>query len=201
MNNSHMLSLIERKLTNEDRKIWLRQQKPPTLKCLMEWLSQELQTRIRATASIREGRSDSKPRQGAFIHHLTQEDKGSDGRKPDFKCWLCKSNDHWIDKCQKVVKMSQQERYELMKENRACFSCLKRAGKEHRMTTCRRRKKCDRCSSFHHPLLHSTIKIQNLPWMLQAPDRVKLFCQFLQSRFVVQREQSLETVYWTRVLR
>eukprot|EP00057_Strongylocentrotus_purpuratus_P004826 XP_003729535.1 PREDICTED: uncharacterized protein LOC100892047 [Strongylocentrotus purpuratus] len=160
MNNSHMLSLIERKLTNEDRKIWLRQQKSPTLKCLMEWLSQELQTRIRATASIREGRSDSKPRQGAFIHHLTQEDKGNEGRKPDFKCWLCKSNDHWVDKCQKVVKMSQQERYELMKENRACFSCLKRAGKEHRMTTCRRRKKCDRCSSFHHPLLHSTIKIQ-----------------------------------------
>eukprot|EP00057_Strongylocentrotus_purpuratus_P011425 XP_011665899.1 PREDICTED: uncharacterized protein LOC105439066 [Strongylocentrotus purpuratus] len=119
MNNSHMLSLIERKLTNEDRKIWLRQQKSPTFKCLMEWLSQELQTRIRATASIREGRSDSKPRQGAFIHHLTQEDKGNEGRKPDFKCWLCKSNDHWVDKCQKVVKMSQEERYELMKENRA----------------------------------------------------------------------------------
>ena len=156
MNNSHMLALIERKLTNEDRKIWLRQQSSPSLKCLMEWMSQELKTRIRASAPIRDGRSEGRSSHGASVHHMARENKGNETRKQDFKCWLCKCNDHWIDKCQKILQMNQRERYELMKENRACFSCLKRAGKDHRMTTCRRRKKCDRCSSFHHPLLHST---------------------------------------------
>ena len=158
MNNSHMLALIEKKLTSEDRKIWLRQQSSPSLKCLMEWMSQEMKTRIRASAPIRDGRSDGRSTHGASVHHMTRENKGIGTPKQDFKCWLCKSNDHWIDQCPKIVKMTQPERYELMKGNRACFSCLKRAGKEHRMTTCRRRKKCDRCSSFHHPLLHSTFR-------------------------------------------
>ncbi|XP_063959312.1 uncharacterized protein LOC135154982 [Lytechinus pictus] len=159
MNNSHMLALIERKLTNEDRKIWLRLQRSPTLKGLMDWMSEELQTRIRATASIREGRSDNRTKQGASIHQVMNQDKGNDVvRKQDFKCWHCKSNDHWIDKCQMIIRMSQPERYDLMKANRACFSCLKRASKEHRMTTCRRRRKCDQCPSYHHPLLHSTIE-------------------------------------------
>ena len=51
-----------------------------------------------------------------------------------------------------------------MKENYACFSCLKKAGRGHRMSTCQRRRQCseksneERCRYFHHPLLHTDDK-------------------------------------------
>ena len=57
--------------------------------------------------------------------------------------------------------MSQQERRQQMMQNHACFSCLKKAGRDHRAATCRRRRPCTErtwgvpCHSFHHSLLHA----------------------------------------------
>ncbi|XP_041469930.1 uncharacterized protein LOC121419541 [Lytechinus variegatus] len=117
----------------------------------------ELNTRISASAPLRDSRSST-------IGHISQDD-GSNERKPDFKCWLCETSDHWIDQCKKVLSKTQEERFQLMKDNRACFSCLKRAGKDHNMGTCKRRKRCnevintgEQCSSYHHPLLHKQIE-------------------------------------------
>ncbi|XP_063959833.1 uncharacterized protein LOC129259266 [Lytechinus pictus] len=161
MDNNHMLSLIERKLSSDDRKLWLRfidrERTDASLHALLYWMELELKTRIRASAPLRDSRSST-------IGHISQDD-GSNERKPDFKCWLCETSDHWIDQCKKVLSKTQEERYQLMKDNRACFSCLKRAGKDHNMKTCRRRKRCnevintgEQCSSYHHPLLHRQIQ-------------------------------------------
>ena len=51
-----------------------------------------------------------------------------------------------------------------MKENHACFSCLKRAGKDHMSTNCSRRRQCPEksngspCPYYHHPLSHGAIQ-------------------------------------------
>ena len=52
--------------------------------------------------------------------------------------------------------MSAPDRLKLMKDNNACYSCLKKAGRDHRMSNCRRRKECteNQCRFYHHPLLH-----------------------------------------------
>ncbi|XP_041467150.1 uncharacterized protein LOC121417494 [Lytechinus variegatus] len=161
MDNNHMISLIERKLSSDDRKLWLRfidrERTDASLHALLYWMELELKTRIRASAPLRDSRSST-------IGHISQDD-GSNERKPDFKCWLCETSDHWIDQCKKVLSKTQEERFQLMKDNRACFSCLKRAGKDHNMGTCKRRKRCnevintgEQCSSYHHPLLHKQIE-------------------------------------------
>ncbi|XP_041467176.1 uncharacterized protein LOC121417521 [Lytechinus variegatus] len=161
MDNNHMISLIERKLSSDDRKLWLRfidrERTDASLHALLYWMELELKTRVRASAPLRDSRSST-------IGHLAKND-GITERKPDFKCWLCKTSDHWVDQCKKVLSKSQEERFQLMKENRACFSCLKRAGKDHNLKTCKRRKRCnekintgEQCSSYHHPLLHRQIQ-------------------------------------------
>ena len=76
-----------------------------------------------------------------------------------FKCWLCKSSTHWIDQCHEFKMMSPDERM-AGKDNHACFSCLKKAGRAHNTSNCSRRKQCTekqddtQCKYYHHPLLH-----------------------------------------------
>ena len=51
-----------------------------------------------------------------------------------------------------------------MKENHACLSCLKRAGRDHRSKNCSRGRQCtensngSQCPCYHHPLLHGAIQ-------------------------------------------
>ncbi|XP_028397206.1 uncharacterized protein LOC114521015 [Dendronephthya gigantea] len=57
--------------------------------------------------------------------------------------------------------MKPEERLKAVKENHACFSCLKRAGRDHKASNCSRRKQCEQkvndvqCKYYHHVLLHS----------------------------------------------
>jgi hypothetical protein len=56
--------------------------------------------------------------------------------------------------------MSPEERLKTVRENHACFSCLKKAGRDHRASNCSRRKQCTQkisgvqCKYYHHVLLH-----------------------------------------------
>lgn len=56
--------------------------------------------------------------------------------------------------------MTLENRMKLIKENRACFSCLKKTSKNHKAANCSRRRQCtvtvngQQCKSFHHPMLH-----------------------------------------------
>ena len=128
-----------------------------SLSILLDWMNTEMRSRMRAIAPVRctSSSNSSKPR--ASIHHVKSP------QQPEYtfyRCWLCESNTHWIDQCQKLISMTQPERLKLMKDHHACFSCLKRAGRDHRMTNCKRKKQCsemtggNQCRYFHHPLLH-----------------------------------------------
>ena len=84
------------------------------------------------------------------------------------KCWICKSNDHWPDQCKKFLDMKVEDRYELTKDNHACFSCLKIAGRNHRLSNCTRKRVCGEsigdvpCDRFHHKLLHLKKNVGNV---------------------------------------
>ena len=56
--------------------------------------------------------------------------------------------------------MTPNERWKVVREQRACFSCLKRS-KGHTAVNCTQRKECgqangngDNCKKYHHKLLH-----------------------------------------------
>ncbi|XP_030845028.1 uncharacterized protein LOC115918187 [Strongylocentrotus purpuratus] len=165
MDNPQVLATIEKKLHIEDKKVWFRhlntKDSEASVSMLIDWMTGEMTARIRATAPIRAAKTSQQ------IHHIKTEER--DTTRPDTtrqdttfrtklppKCWICQTDTHWVDQCQKLITMTQPERLKLMKENKACFSCLKKAGKDHRMSNCRRKRQCSegQCRYFHHPLLH-----------------------------------------------
>ena len=78
------------------------------------------------------------------------------------KCWFCSSFNHWPDQCEKFAAKSLDERIDAAKNNHVCFSCLKKAGRDHRQANCSRRRQCTKsesgkqCTFYHHPLLHKS---------------------------------------------
>ena len=160
MDNSHMLSIIEQKMCADDRKVWARdlekEKKLATLNALLTWMSSEMKSRMRATAPIR---TSSTPHRRSV--HYVRIDANND-KSLKHKCWLCKISTHWPDQCQKFAALSIDDRIKQTKANHVCFSCLKRAGREHRMDNCSRRRQCtnaengERCSHTHHLLLHKS---------------------------------------------
>ncbi|XP_041467432.1 uncharacterized protein LOC121417765 [Lytechinus variegatus] len=122
---------------------------------------------MRASAPLRsQMQSEGK---SANVHHLSYKEKSKpdhsdryheeqprDRAQRQHRCWHCKTDEHWVDQCKRIISMAAPERLKFFKENRCCFSCLKKAGKNHYMTNFRRRQKCSEqgCTYYHHPLLH-----------------------------------------------
>ena len=83
--------------------------------------------------------------------------------------YVCKGN-HYVNLCSRFLAMTPGERWKIVKEQRGCFSCLKR-GKGYTSSTCSRRKLCGKkcpdgsmCRKPHQELLHE----QESPTPLQA---------------------------------
>ena len=160
MDNSHMLSIIEQKMSTDDRKVWSRDLerdgKKVTLQGLMDWMTVEMKSRMRATAPLRTGSSTQRS-----VNHFLG-DASNKGNATWHKCWMCRNSAHWPDQCHKFAALSIDERIKIAKENHVCFGCLKRAGRQHRMENCTRRQRCTKqengtqCEHFHHPLLHKS---------------------------------------------
>ncbi|KAJ8018338.1 hypothetical protein HOLleu_43725 [Holothuria leucospilota] len=113
-----------------------------------------MKSRMRATAPVR---CDSN-KSGYAVHYAGNGN--TEALKTFHKCWICETSTHWVDECKKLAAMSYSQRMEKIKDYHACFCCLKKAGKSHRMANCKRRKQCTemingkQCTYFHHPLLH-----------------------------------------------
>ncbi|XP_068697577.1 uncharacterized protein [Montipora foliosa] len=120
----------------------------------MTWMTTEMKSRMRATAPLRTRSTH---------HAVSYVTKGNEERSKvsTFKC-----STHWPDQCLKFAALSLDERLNAAKENHACFSCLKRAGREHRMSNCSRRTQCTetvngkQCKYYHHPLLHKSAAVR-----------------------------------------
>ena len=106
-------------------------QKEATLENLIAWMTTEMKTRMRAIAPLRS--MQSRHPVGSFNANVP----GS-----NFKCWVCKSSNHFVDPCRKFSSMNATERLQAVKDNHACYSCLKRAGRDHKSSNCSRRCQC-----------------------------------------------------------
>ena len=152
MNNNHMLALIEKKMTPDDRKVFTRMlqqnREEASLRGLLKFLEDETKTRRRTSASIR---STSITSQTARVH-VTKGQPAITGKWK--KCWGCETDSHWPDQCPSLLKLTPEERLQKVKDKHACFACMKKAGRGHNMNTCSRKKKCSQCDSHHHHLLH-----------------------------------------------
>lgn len=163
MDNNHMLALIEQRMCTDDRKVWARHLEnsgnEATLAQLIAWMNTEMKSRMRATAPLR----STGPPTRHPVGHIGSDLNASNGALPH-KCWICKNSSHWTDQCQKFASLSLENRIKAVKENHACFSCLKRAGRDHRSANCSRRRQCpeksdgSQCPYYHHPLLHGAIQ-------------------------------------------
>ena len=150
MDNSHMLSIIEQKMCADDRKIWARyleqEKKVPTLQALILWMTVEMKSRMRATASIR----------STFVHKCTVTHVTSESSNRNIltrhKCWLCSNSSHWPDQGIKFAGLNVNDRHKVARENHVCFSCLKKAGRDHKAANfscckqCPVVKNCIRCN-------------------------------------------------------
>lgn len=129
----------------------------------MDWMVSEMKSRMRATAPLRNNQHWPK----GTVNHLSAEERD----EPKVKCWICLSSDHWVDQCHKFTALNPSDCLKTVKDNQACFSCLKRAGKDHRASNCSGKRPCTEmvnskpCGKNHHPLLHqgfSTIGVASV---------------------------------------
>ena len=72
------------------------------------------------------------------------------GEKAPPKCLYC-GEDHWLDRCSKIMKLELDARHLYIKSNRICFSCLRRG---HMASRCKFRLKCRICQKTHATMLH-----------------------------------------------
>ena len=156
IDNTHVISLIERKMTKDDLRVWSRHinshKLEPSMENLLEWMEEEMTARIRSGATIRKN-IGTRSGVNAFG---SRESKGGEVKS---KCYVCQEN-HYVDECKNFIDMTPNERWKVVREQRACFSCLKRS-KGHTAVNCTRRKECgqangngDNCKKCHHKLLH-----------------------------------------------
>ena len=77
-------------------------------------------------------------------------------------CLIC-NNKHKIEKCDKFMAMDVNQRAQLGKEKRLCFSCFESA--DHQTRDCSRKKRCDveGCYKYHHPLIHGAAPVVVAP--------------------------------------
>ena len=120
MDNTHIISLIERKMTPDDMKVWSRhiyvQKKEPSLMNLLKWTEEEMTVRLRSGATIRKsngsyrvnsvgsGRDDRpspSPSKASGTH------PASEG--PKKQCYVCKEM-HYVDQCPRFKAMTPKER-------------------------------------------------------------------------------------------
>ncbi|KAJ8035717.1 hypothetical protein HOLleu_19479 [Holothuria leucospilota] len=93
MNNNHMLAIIETKLTLDDRKVYARSlqqnEKEASLEGLLSFFNDELETRTRATASIR-----SSTFHQSKVNLTQRQSTDSSQHQKWKKCWPCEYDDH-----------------------------------------------------------------------------------------------------------
>uniref|UniRef100_A0A6V7IKY9 CCHC-type domain-containing protein n=1 Tax=Bracon brevicornis TaxID=1563983 RepID=A0A6V7IKY9_9HYME len=67
------------------------------------------------------------------------------------ECPACKSR-HYMSQCEKFKGLSVPERRRVVRDHSLCFVCLETG---HAARMCTSRKRCDKCGSLHHTLVHT----------------------------------------------
>ena len=153
--NSYVLKEIESKLCYEDMQRWLEslgnQVDERRVQDLMKWL--EHQTHLRRITYSNQGTSANQgtsTNRAPFQRNLFQRTSGSTSVE---MCQNCSTTDHGLHECPEYLRLSNDERWERVKQFRCCFICLKSG---HRRTECSEAV-CSVCSRSHHLTLHKFV--------------------------------------------
>ncbi|XP_033126818.1 uncharacterized protein LOC117124629 [Anneissia japonica] len=92
-----------------------------------------------------EGIRTSQTTKSAMVHSLDVTTKSG--------CIIHRDGQHKTGSCRTFISKSVAEKMNILKESRACFSCLTVG---HTIAKCRRKKQCgvQGCTRLHHNLLH-----------------------------------------------
>ena len=107
---------------------------------LLRWMDKEMTDRLRLGAAVRKTGNV----------HFSVNALGTGGNDHDFQdanrnkssghCCVCKVI-HFVDQCPRFQTIIPNERWEVVKERKACFSCLKK-GKGHTTANSLRKRDC-----------------------------------------------------------
>ena len=90
-----------------------------------------------------------------LVNHGVHYDRSRNDNIINYRCVLHKSNSLPTEEYATYLSKSIQERFNVLKNVRSCWSCLKSG---HRLNNCKDKKVCgvDDCVLFHHKSLHDT---------------------------------------------
>ncbi len=97
-------------------------------------------------------------RHSSTVHAIQTEKQVSEGqsqgqsRSTGSHCLHCQSSSHYLDTCDKMMKLSLEDRKAFVMANWLCWGCLR---KGHVTKFCRRRLLCNICKSKHPTVFHS----------------------------------------------
>ena len=157
MNNSTIVSFIEERLPPEIDMEWINIASAKDNNCslfpsLLELL-QDFKRRIEYKMSDLRRLSETKGLTGHTGVKQEEEIRNYNNQRKQ-RCWLHPdSSDHSIWLCQALQEKSAMERYNVVRDHRACYKCL---SKGHFAPQCRRNFVCREkdCNLSHHTLLH-----------------------------------------------
>ena len=85
-------------------------------------------------------------------------------------CDAC-TGQHLLRDCKKFLGMTAQDRFNLIREKKRCFRCL-RLG--HGVMSCQSKAKCKQCDKMHHTLLHGAKTSREQKQELEAKERTMM---------------------------
>ena len=105
------------------------------------------------SATLRATSSNQCHKGTAHCTGSSTEEKEEDNKEPRPKCLIHDNGRHWTSNCRLYQAKTIDEKKNLLKEKRACWSCLKPG---HRQRTCRMKRDCgvNGCTRRHHPSIH-----------------------------------------------
>ena len=116
--------------------------------------------------NIAELRVTNNPTVKGSVHYTntskkTEESSSGHNYQSYSKCLLHKQADHWASNCKLYLSKPTEEKMKLLKENGACWSCLR---KGHRSLKCRKKKRCsvNECTKWHHKTHHQDDQLDKL---------------------------------------
>ena len=164
ISNSTVLSMIESKLPLEMKLKWSERinasiseteelNKFPALLSFLKEQRRIIEYVISDFRKETRGKQTSHAVAVNLTENVTQSD-GSQIQTDLFRCFVHNSNSHKTENCREYLSMSSEQKLKLLKESRACWSCLR---PRHRAAECRSKVPCpiDDCGKFHHESLHA----------------------------------------------
>jgi hypothetical protein len=164
LNNPHLVTEIERKLTPSMRVAWAEWvhadvARKKDLDNMAYWMKKKTAAICEiCPPTVKDEKPESKGRGRAFAvteqpKQKENKDETSTTKSTTMRCNCCSGEGHLAYTCPVMKKMTLDERWKMVTEKKLCFSCL-RTG--HPTASCRTKRKCglDGCSFTHHRLLH-----------------------------------------------